>query len=156
VNGRHEPVDETRKENAMTEISVFRLYALRASYLLMAVGLGTTIWPTILDPTHHWALPNGIVASMLGALGLVALLGLRYPLQMLPLLFFEISWKMIWLLRVALPLWSAHQLDAATMETVKACLMVVIFPIVIPWSYVVRNYVTKSGDPWGRSSAPRA
>ena len=132
----------------MTEISVFQLYALRAGYLLLAVGLGATVWPIILDPTHHWALANGLVASMLGAIGLVALLGLRYPLQMLPLLFFEISWKMIWLLRVALPLWSAHQIDAATMETVKACLMVAIFPVIIPWRYVFSNYVTKSGEPW--------
>lgn len=132
----------------MTEISVFRLYLLRAAYLLLSVGLGLTIWPTILDPGHSWALPNGIVASMLGAIGLVALLGLRYPLQMLPLLFFEIAWKAIWLLRVALPLWFAHRIDAATAETVKACLMVAIFPAILPWDHVFRTYVTKAGEPW--------
>jgi hypothetical protein len=68
---------------------------------------------------------------------------------MLPLLFFELVWKSIWLIVVALPLWSAHQpMDAKTSETVLACLMGVIFPIVIPWRYVFSNYVMKRGDRW--------
>ena len=45
---------------------------------------------------------------------------------MLPLLFFELLWKAIWLIAIALPLWSAHKLDAETLETVKACLMGVV------------------------------
>ena len=49
----------------------------------------------------------------------------------------------------ALPLWSAHQIDAETQETVKACLMgIVIFPIAIPWPYVLANYVEEPGDRW--------
>ena len=68
---------------------------------------------------------------------------------MLPLLFFELVWKSIWLIVVALPLWSARQpMDAKTSETVLACLMGVIFPIVIPWRYVFSNYVMKRGDRW--------
>jgi hypothetical protein len=42
---------------------------------------------------------------------------------MLPLLFFELVWKPIWLIVVAVPLWSAHQMDAKTWETAFACLM---------------------------------
>jgi hypothetical protein len=34
---------------------------------------------------------RGVVASMLTAVSLVAVLGLRYPLAMLPLLFFEVA-----------------------------------------------------------------
>jgi len=33
----------------MTEVSTFRLYLLRATYLLIAVGMGVQIWPGILQ-----------------------------------------------------------------------------------------------------------
>ncbi len=140
----------------MTEISVFRLNLLRAGYLLLVVGLGITLWPSILDLSRTWGLTHGVVVSMLGAmsaLAALAALGLKYPLQMLPLLFFEMGWKTLWLLRVALPLWSADKLDAATLQTVYECLGVVIFPIIIPWPYVFRTYFKKAGDPWRRSRA---
>jgi hypothetical protein len=133
----------------VSQVSLLRLYALRATYLLIAVGLGIDIWPAIIHHAKPWELWQGVVCSVLGAVSALALLGLRYPLQMLPLLFFELVWKSIWLIVVALPLWSAHQpMDAKTSETVLACLMGVIFPIVIPWRYVFMSYVMQRGDRW--------
>ena len=34
----------------MTEVATFRLYLMRAFYLLFAVGLGSHIWPAMI---HH-------------------------------------------------------------------------------------------------------
>lgn len=82
----------------MTEISVLRLHALRAGYLLLVVGLGLTVWPGVIHHDRPWELMQGVVHCMLAALSALAILGLRYPLQMLPLLFFELAWKTIWLL----------------------------------------------------------
>jgi hypothetical protein len=138
-----------------SDISIFRLNLLRAGYLLLTVGLGLTIWPEILDLSHMPELMRGVVISMLGAIAVVALLGLRYPLQMLPLLFFEMTWKAIWLIRIALPLWLSHGLDAASTAMASAVLMVVIFPFVVPWDYTIRNYVMKAGDPWWPRSGVR-
>ena len=138
----------------MNEISLFRLYLLRIAYLLLVVGLGSEIWPGILDHTKTWELMHGVVVCMLGALSLLALLGLRYPLQMLPLLFFELTWKAIWLLRVALPLWSARRMDADTTDTATQCLVAAVFLVLIPWDYVFANYVKKPGSPWGRRAGP--
>ncbi len=133
----------------MTEVSTFRLYLMRATYLLILVGLGFTIWPGIIHHAKAVELMDGVVSSLLAAVTVLAALGIRYPLQMLPLLLFELVWKSIWLIAFALPLWSAHQIDAETQETVKACLMgIVIFPIAIPWAYVLANYVKKPGDRW--------
>lgn len=133
---------------AARSVSLVRLYLLRATYLLVVVGLALTHWPNIISHTLQWPLMNGVVASMLGAVSVLALLGLRYPLQMLPLLMFELAWKCIWLAAVALPLWQAGPIDAGTQETMVACLMGVIFIAVIPWPYVVANYVTKPSERW--------
>jgi hypothetical protein len=137
----------------VTEVSVVRLNLLRLNYLVLVFGLGSVIWPTILDPSSTWALRSGVVFAMLGALSALAVLGLRYPLQALPLLFFEMGWKLIWLVRMALPLWSAHRLDAATTETLNECLPIVVMPFLIPWGYVVAHYFRKDGDPWRRRVA---
>jgi hypothetical protein len=92
---------------------------------------------------------HGAAGSLLGALSVLAALGIRYPLQMAPLLLFELLWKSIWLLAVALPLWSVHRLDPDTMESVGACLMgIVLVPLAMPWPYVLANYVKKPGDRW--------
>ena len=56
---------------------------------------------------------TGVVTSMLVAMSVLALLGLRYPVQMLPILLFEAAWKVFWLTAVALPLWLNHQMDRA-------------------------------------------
>lgn len=131
-----------------TEVSVARLYALRATYLLIAVGMGSQVWPLMVHHAKPWDLMHGVANSMLAAMSALALLGLRYPLRMLPLLFFELTWKSTWLIAIAWPLWSAGRIDPDTAETVKACLMGVIFPLVIPWPYVWAKYVRTPGDRW--------
>ncbi len=138
----------------MTRMSLLRLHALRAGYLLLVVGLGLTVWPGIIHHDRPWTLSVGVVRCMLGALSLLSVLGLRYPLKMLPLLLFELAWKSIWLVVVALPAWSAHQMDAGTLETARECLMAVIFIVLIPWPYVWTTYIAEPGDRWlaGRQS----
>jgi len=133
---------------APPEVSLFRLYTLRAAYFVMAAGLGAFIWPDVIHHTGHFAVTKGIQCSLLAGLGATAALGLRYPVQMLPVLLFELTWKAIYLAAFALPLWSAHQIDAATAEDIQAVLMVVIFIPLIPWRYVFAHYALRRGDRW--------
>ena len=133
----------------MPEVSLFRLYLLRATYLLLLVGLAFDQWSGLFHHPPTWTLMRSVVCAFLTAVSLLAALGLRYPLQMLPLLLFELVWKSIWLLAFALPLWLEHRIDANTQGTVFACLMgIVIFPIAIPWPYFFAQYVRKPGDRW--------
>jgi hypothetical protein len=138
----------------MSTVSTFRLYVLRALYLLIAAGLGITLWPGILAPPENLSHMASVVRSVLGAVGLLALLGLRYPLRMLPLLFFELLWKFIWVVAFGLPLWLDGRLDAGTRETLNACLMgIVLVPLAVPWGYVFIHYVKAPADRW-RDTVP--
>ena len=129
------------------EVSLFRLYTLRVAYFVMAAGLGAFVWPAVIHHTNEFAAVRGVQVALLAGLGATAALGLRYPVQMLPMLF-ELIWKAIYLTAFALPLWSAHQINSATAEDIKAILMVVIFIPLIPWRYVFAQYVLKHGDRW--------
>jgi hypothetical protein len=148
VVGSHVPPGNVTSPATIPEVSLFRLYTLRASYLVLAVGLGVYIWPVVIRHTNEFAAAEGVRFALLAGLGTTAVLGLRYPVQMLPLLLFELIWKAIYLIAFALPLWSAHQIDAAAAEDIRACLMVVIFIPLIPWRYVFAHYVLKHGDRW--------
>jgi hypothetical protein len=133
----------------MAEMSLFRLYLLRAAYLMMAVFLLTSIGPGLLFHTADWPHMSGVARALLAALGLVAALGVRYPVQMLPVLLFETAWKTIWLLAIALPLWRAGRLDGDNFETFKDCAFgVVLMAVVIPWPYAWAKYVRQSGERW--------
>lgn len=130
------------------EVSLFRLYTLRVAYFILAAGLGVYIWPLVIHHTSEFALAEGIRTALFAGLGLTAVLGLRYPVQMLPLLFFEMIWKTIYLVAFALPLWSAHQITPAAAADIQAVLWVVIFPFLIPWRYVFAHYILQRGDRW--------
>lgn len=131
-----------------SEVSLFRLYTLRLSYLVLALGLGVYVWPSVIQHTNEFAAAVGIRVALLAGLGATAVLGLRYPVKMLPLLFFELVWKAIYLIAFALPLWASHQIDAALAADIQAVSMVFIFIPLIPWRYLFANYVLARGDRW--------
>jgi hypothetical protein len=147
VVGSSVPSDELTSRATILEVSLFRLYTLRAAYFVMAAGLGVYIWPAVIHHTNEFAAAQGVRFGLLAGLGATAALGLRYPVQMLPVLLFELIWKAIYLIAFALPLWSAHKINAATAEDIKAVLMVVIFIPLIPWRYVFAHYVMEH-DRW--------
>jgi hypothetical protein len=135
----------------MEDVSTLRLYLLRGTYLLIAIAMGAQIWPLILHHPANVEHMRGVVRSFLGALTVLCLLGVRYPVRMLPLLFFEFAWKTIWVVSFGLPLWATHQLNADTQDTMTACLFgVVLVPLVVPWRYVIEKYVREPAERWRR------
>jgi hypothetical protein len=132
-----------------TDLPVVRLNLMRAGYLLMGLGLALVKWPLLL---HASTLPQyeGVTVCMLTAMSLLAFLGLRYPVTMLPILLFESAWKLLWLGLVALPRAVNDSLDPATMEILVNCSLVVIILAVTPWGYVRQHYVRTPGDRWSR------
>jgi len=91
---------------------------------------------------------EGVVACLLTAMSLFAFLGLRYPIAMLPILLFEVAWKLIWIAGVAVPHLVADDMNAATREVLFNCSFLVIIVSVIPWRYVWKRYVRTPGNAW--------
>jgi len=119
---------------------------MRAAYLLLVVGLGAMIVPDLL---RHDLAARGVIASLLGAIWLLAFIGLKHPLEMLPLLLFEFAWKTIWLFAYGLPQWSWGQLPPTFAEDMFNIAMgVILMPLVIPWGYVWRHYVVAPSERW--------
>lgn len=124
-------------------------------YLLIFIMVPQLSWTQILDPSQSWGAKeaNGMMVCMLGAFSVLSGLGLRYPLRMLPLLFWELVWKMIWMVRVALPLWRMGNVDDALRENTFAIGLGAVLLAVIPWRYVLDHYWRRPGDPWRRQAA---
>ena len=131
-----------------TAVPLWRLYLLRGGYLFMATGLTLTRWPLLFQHDASGPVMDGVVVSILVALSLLFFLGIRYPLRMLPILLFEMTWKVIWLSAVAVPQWLAGQLDDATISVALSCSLVVIVIVIVPWPYVIRHYIIERGDRW--------
>ena len=64
--------------HTMSDVSTFRLYLLRGAYLLVSVGLAFTIWPQIILHDTKWPLWYGVGCSLLAAVSVLAVLGIRY------------------------------------------------------------------------------
>lgn len=132
-------------------LPLWRLYVLRFGYLFMGGGLAVVKWPLLFQRDRPWELMEGVVNCLLIALSIMALIGLRYPLRMLPILLFESAWKVLWLAVVALPVWVLGDPDLATRVMTRDLLFVVVILLVIPWDHVWSQYVIKRGDRWRAS-----
>jgi hypothetical protein len=142
------PASASRPETSQAkgQVSLARLYVLRAAYLLLVVGIGAMILPPLI---YHEPTARGVIPSLIGGVGLLAVIGLKYPLRMLPLLMFEFAWKALWLLVFGLQQWSAGQMPPTFAEDFPNILLgVVLMPIVIPWAYVWRHYVKQPAERW--------
>jgi len=128
-------------------VSKFRIYLLRFFYLLIFVLLGYEVWTEIFTHKGSWELLPGVAFSFWVAFSTLAILGILHPLKMIPLLLVQISYKLIWLIMVAYPLWSANKLTASSAQGLGEVNLksIVIDLLVIPWSYVLKNYILKPG-----------
>jgi hypothetical protein len=138
-----------RRTGDAAALRTYRLNIMRIGYLVMAVGLAIRKWPLFVQGTAD-SLPvfEGVVAALLVAMGLLAYLGLRYPVQMLPILVFESLWKSIWLAAIALPHLIAGDMSPEMTTMMFSVLVYVVILAVTPWDYVWKRYVTAAGDPW--------
>lgn len=134
----------------MHQVSPFRLNCLRAMYLFIVLGFGAFLLPGILAPHNAQQPLQAVTDYMLLAFWLLSILGLRYPLQMLPVLLWEICWKTVWLLMVALPQWRSGHLERFTENNLSWLPILVLCYAAVPWGYVFKHYLRQPAEPWRR------
>ncbi|HEX5087672.1 MAG TPA: hypothetical protein VFV89_07685 [Nocardioides sp.] len=117
-----------------------RVALMRGGYLFMGLGLMLVKWP-LLPEAHSLPLYEGVTLCLLTAMSLLAFLGLRHPLRLLPLLVLESAWKLLWLAVVALPRAVAGDIEGRMADVLVNCSLVVVIIAVTPWRHVWRTYV---------------
>ena len=118
------------------------VYLLRVLYALMATMLAYDVWSYIFGHQGVWDNREGMVWSVWAGFSTLAILGVFHPLRMIPILLLEILYKGLWLILVAWPLWKAGTLTGSpAMATTAVFLPVVIVVLIMPWGYVVREFV---------------
>jgi hypothetical protein len=127
------------------EVSLARLYAMRAVGLLGIYGL----LPTIGRLVDHSPTERGMLTAMVSGLWVMAFLIVRYPLKLVPLFLFEITWKLLWLIFFGLPQWwSGVGPPSLAQDLWSIGAFPIVCALVIPWGYVWRHYVKAPGDRW--------
>jgi hypothetical protein len=121
------------------------IYLLRLLFLLVFVFVGYDAWSYILRHEGPWDPVRAAAYCMWGAYALLSALGILYPLRFLPLVMFEIVYKIAWLLIVAYPLWKVDALAGSPAEGMTTAFLWVILPIIaMPWTYFGRTYVVST------------
>ena len=125
----------------MPPFSTLRLSLLRACYTVLIVGLSLRYAPVFAEGLSALPRMDGVVVALLSTMGLLAIAGLFSPVRMLPLLVFEIAWKLIWVSAVALPKWLDGALDEGTLTILFNCAVALPFVFIVPWRFVVHTYL---------------
>ncbi|MCA0244113.1 MAG: hypothetical protein LCI02_25125 [Proteobacteria bacterium] len=137
-------------------VAMWRIHLLRLAYLLMAGVMGFFVWQQVLFEIGPWPAPRVAAKSMLAALALLSVLGLKYPLQMLPIMLLEVLWKTVAIVLIILPAWLGGRMTPEQYVLFTECIGIVLVYLVMPWRYVWARYVRHPGEPWlqPRAQAP--
>ncbi|MBN9308762.1 hypothetical protein [Devosia sp.] len=128
----------------MPPFSTLRLTLLRACYAVLVVGTSLRYAPVYMDGLSNLPRMDGAVVALLSALGVLSVAGLFSPIRMLPLLVFEIGWKLIRVSTVALPKWLDGALDEGTLSTLFNCAVALPFVFIVPWRHVASTVLGKA------------
>lgn len=130
--------DDQRHEG----VRLIEIYLLRTMFLLIVLFVGYDSWTAILSHDGSWDHVRAAAVCMWAAFAVLAIIGVFHPLKMLPLVLFEILYKVLWLVVVAYPLWATGRLSESPAAEMTYAFMWVILPILaMPWKYAWQRFV---------------
>ncbi|HZH44709.1 MAG TPA: hypothetical protein VEY50_11570 [Lysobacter sp.] len=129
-----------------------QIWGLRLFFLLMLVFVAPTAWRGLLMHEGPWDPVRAVAVAVWATYPTLALFGLFRPLRWLPLMFFTLGYKAIWLGFVAWPLWRTGTLWGTPAGEIAASFLALpLLAAVVPWGYAWRTYFA-----WPRKAAARS
>jgi hypothetical protein len=118
------------------------IYLLRLLFTLMFVFLTYDSWTHIFNHQGPWRNVDAAAWCMWGSYSIISFIGVVRPLKMLPIVLFEIVYKVAWLMVVAYPLWIKNELVGSSAEEMTSIFIWVVFPILaMPWGYFFKTHI---------------
>jgi hypothetical protein len=125
----------------------FQIWGLRLFYLLMLVFVAPSAWRMLLNHEGAWDPLHAVAWAVWATYPALAFFALFHPLRWLPLMFFTIGYKTIWLAFVALPLWQAGTMEGSSAQAIaESFLALPLLVLVVPWGYAWRTYATRTSS----------
>ena len=120
----------------------WRLHLMRGFFFLNFISLAFDNWSTVLFPQEPMNTLTGVAISFWAGFSLLNLIGVRFPLKMLPVLLLQLLYKSAWIISTYLPAMRADTVDEYLQSFLWVCVAgIVLNLLIIPWSYVYRNYL---------------
>lgn len=135
-------------DQSLPAVAFWRVTLLRLIYCLIAIGLTSFVWQQLFFESADWPLMRGIAKSMMGAMALLCMIGVFHPLKMLPVMLFEMLWKLLWLAIIALPAWLNERWTDDIQSVFYESIGIVILFVIIPWDYVWAKFIRQKDEPW--------
>jgi len=135
-----------KEGKSMSKDIKVRMGWLKGMYIYTIVGaggfgLGIVVIPEVMKSVVRWPVTDpiafGIIGSVYVAFGILSILGLRSPLKFVPVLLFQLCYKSVWFIGVALPLLVTAQFPTyAILLAIILATYIIGDIIAIPFSYV--------------------
>jgi len=128
----------------------WRLHLMRGLFFLNFISLAFENGSAVLFPTEQMGVLEGVTISFWAAFSLLNLVGVRFPLKMLPILLLQLLYKSAWILGTYRPARMSGAIDDGIQEFFWICVAGVgLNVLILPWGYVWREYV-RGFFRWGR------
>lgn len=134
--------------NEAPPVPLWKTWGLRLIFAAMVIVLGAKQLSFIVEGSAEWGAWKGLGHSMLVTLAVLAVVGVFRPLAMLPLMLYEMVWKAVWLLIIALPAFLDGRAVPSIVSVTGSSIGIVLLIILIPWRYVWWCYVAQPAERW--------
>jgi len=119
----------------------WRLHLMRALFFLNFISLAFDNWSAVLFPTEQMDVLSGVAISFWAGFAMLNLIGVRFPIKMLPILLLQLLYKSAWILGTYLPAKASGVIDPSIQEFLWICIGgVVLNLLIIPWGFVYREF----------------